>query len=99
MLLQSEVETLPYIARVEYLLEHPSSLEPMMTCRWFYRSVDVPGKLFDKTVKGARGSQWSIRKGSGRVRQVLPNEVFMSNFTDENAIATVVQSGRRAQER
>jgi hypothetical protein len=69
VLLHSEHEDLPYLARVECLWEDPKTQEPMVTCRWFYRRADVPAKLFDKPYKSFRGKNWTIRKNSGRATE------------------------------
>ena len=69
VLLHSEQDELPYLARVECLWEDPKTHEPMVMCRWFYRRADVPAKLFDKPYKTFRGKNWTIRKTSGRATE------------------------------
>ena len=89
--LHSDEGPTPYLARVEYLWEHASTAEPMVTCRWFYRREDVPSKVFDKSAKGGvRSNCWTVRKGGGRPKEVLDNEVFLSNVMDDNTVETII---------
>lgn len=90
VLMHSDEGPKPYLARVECLWEHPATSEPMVTCRWFYRREDVPCKLFEKPSKGVRSNCWTIRKGSGRPKEVFDNEVFMSNIMDDNPVDTII---------
>ena len=87
--LYSGDEENPYLAQVLYLWENAATAEPMITCRWFYRQQDVPVALLDSLSKSCPGNHPNGGTSNGSRRALRPNEIFCSNVTDDNPVASL----------
>ena len=87
--LYSGDEANPYLAQVLYLWENAATAEPMITCRWFYRQQDVPVALLDSLSKSCPGNHPNGGTSNGSRRALRPNEIFCSNVTDDNPVASL----------